>query len=149
MFRQVEITPPWIPPTEEMNPSANRAVSIAESEAIRLKHDYIGAEHLLLGILSLDEGIACSSLKSQGMTPDKLRTDAKYQTGSGRKTPRFTPTMMKIIPMGIAKAKSSGQDLATPENLFEAIIEEGQNIAILILDSMKVDTGAVQKKIRK
>ena len=149
MYKPFVISPPWIPPAESMNANANRAISFAETEAVRFKHDYIGAEHLLLGILTLDEGVASSSLKAQGMTSDKLLTDAKFQPGSGRKAPRFTPTMIKIITMGIASAKSAGEDLATPENLLSAILEEGQNIAIVIMEKMKIDTGAVQKKMRK
>lgn len=149
MFRPIEATPPWIPPTECLTPSAQQALSIAESESLRLKQDYIGAEHLLLGIVSLDEGNACASLKAQGMTLEKLLADAQYHHGAGRKPPRFTPTMMKIIPLSIEKAKALGEELASPERLLDAIIDEGQNIAIVILNNLKIDTAALQRKMKK
>lgn len=148
MFKPIESTPPWIPPLESLTASARQALSIAESESIRLKQDYIGAEHLLLGIASLEEGAACASLKSQGMTLEKLLADPQYSPGPGRKTPRFTPTMMKIVPMSVEKAKELGEELASPERLLEAIIDEGQNIALVILKNLKIDPRAVQRKIK-
>jgi len=154
MFKTFEPPPPWIPPAEDMTASANRALELAESEAKRFKHGYIGAEHLLLAIVALAEGVASSSLKAQGMTLEKLKKDVNYQVGTGgsvtaRKPLAFSPTMKKIIAMGIGKARSLGHELAGPEHLLEAIIEEDQNIALTILRSMKVDPGKVQKEMLK
>jgi len=154
MFKTIEITPPWIPPAENMTESANRALALAEGEAKRFKHGYIGAEHLLLGIVSLADGIACSSLKAQGLTLEKLKKDVNYQSGTGgsvsaRNPLTFTPTMKKIIALGIGNAQSSRHELAGPEDLLGAIIEEGQNIAISILSTMKIDQGKLQRELRK
>ena len=76
---------------DNFTPRAKQVLVIARNEAQRLNHDYVGTEHLLLGLIGLGEGVAVEVLRSMGLNMDKLRLEVEKSSGSGGGFPRSVP----------------------------------------------------------
>ncbi len=147
--------------SEDMNswlknftPRAKHVLVLAQKEAERFNHDYVGTEHLLLGIISLGEGVAVSALKSMGLNLDNLRLEVERQSGIGGQTklegpPPFTPRLKKIVIMAANEAKSMNYNYIGTEHLLLALLREGESVAAVILRNMKVDVERVMKEVLK
>ena len=135
-------------------PRAKHVLVLAQKEAERFNHDYVGTEHLLLGIIALGEGVAVSVLKSMGLNLDNLRIEVEKQSGTGGQTklegpPPFTPRLKKILIQAAYEAKSMNYSFIGTEHLLLALLREGESVAAQILRNMKVDADRVRKEIIK
>lgn len=142
------------PTLKNFTPRAKNVLVLAQKEAERFNHDYVGTEHLLLGIIALGEGVAVSVLKSMGLNLDKLRIEVEKQSGVGGQTKvqgtvPFTPRLKKVIILAAKEAKSMNYNFIGTEHLLLALLREGESVAALILKNMKIDVEQVRKEVIK
>ncbi len=127
---------------------------LAQKEAMRFNHDYVGTEHLLLGLLSLGQGVAVSVLKSMGVNLENLRLEVEKQVGTGGTTklegaPPYTPRLKKALALAAQEAKSMNYNYIGTEHLLLGIIKEGESVAARVLKNLKVDIEKVKKEVLK
>ncbi len=134
--------------TERANAALNNAMASAEN----LGHAYVGSEHLLLGLLSVD-GVASSVLTSKGVTENKVEDILKMSVGVGTPTSLtpadFTPRSKHIVEYAAAIASSSGQSLVGTEHILLAIVKENEGLAVGIMAEIGVTTSEIAAEISK
>lgn len=139
---------------KKFTPRAKHTFVLAEKEAERFNHDYIGTEHLLLGLLGLNEGIAVTVLQTLNLDLNTLRLEVEKMCGVGGQTIQkgkrpFTPRLKKIITLANAEAKKMNYNFVGTEHLLLALLREGASAAAKILFNMKVDIEKVRQQIVK
>ncbi len=137
-----------------LTPRARQALLLAQKEAARFNHDYVGPEHLLLGILRLGQGVAVSVLQSMGLNLDFLRIEIEKNSGSGPSTKMqgdlpFTESLKKILILSAKEAKSLNYNFIGTEHLLLGILREQENLAARIMKNMKLDPEKVRKEVIK
>lgn len=148
-----------MPDSEDINswirnftPRARHALVLAKQEAERFNHDYIGTEHLLLGILALGEGIAVSALKATGINLDSLRLEVERISGIGGETKLegeqpVTARLKKVLYLAMQEAQSMNYNYVGTEHLLLAILREGGSAAAKALRNKKADLGRLRNEI--
>jgi ATP-dependent Clp protease ATP-binding subunit ClpC len=133
---------------ERFTERARHAVVLAQDEARALKHNYIGTEHLLLGLLREHGGLAACALDSLGIRPDDVRAEVVQLIGEGDEAPTdeipFTPRAKKVFELGLREARSLGDDCIGTEHVLLGVARESEGVAARIL----LDLGADPEKIR-
>jgi ATP-dependent Clp protease ATP-binding subunit ClpC len=137
---------------DNFTPRAKQVLVIARNEAKRLNHDYVGSEHLLLGLIGLGEGVAVEVLRSIGLNLDKLRLEVEKSSGSGGGTflegeLPFSPRLKKLMVLSAKEAKSMNFNFIGTEHLLLAILREGDSVAARILKNLKVDIEKIRQEI--
>ena len=135
-----------------LTPRARQALDLARKEAERFNHDYVGTEHLLLGIIALGEGVAVEALKALGISLETLRLEVEKAVGSGGPTktkgdPILTPRLKKVIIFAATEARSMNYNFIGTEHLLLAILREGSSVAARILANLKVDPDKLRREI--
>ncbi len=134
--------------TEKANMALNEAMTSAEN----LGHAYVGSEHLLMGLLSVD-GVASSVLSSKGITKEKVEDILRMSVGLGTPTDLtpadFTPRSKHIVEYAVALASSSGQALVGTEHILLAIIRESEGLAVSIISEMGVSVNEISSEISR
>lgn len=127
-------------------------ISLSREEALRLGHDYIGAEHLLLGILREGEGVAISLLKKLGVSIDELKSSIEDATKGtamsnvkNRATIPFTRQSEKVLKVTYLEAKAFKSELIGTEHLLLSILRDADNIATQVLDKFEVNYDTVKE----
>jgi ATP-dependent Clp protease ATP-binding subunit ClpC len=136
---------------ERFTERARQVVVLAQDEARRLRHDYIGTEHLLLGLLREEEGIAARVLESLGLTVDAVRAQVArivapgepVQTGGMHQIP-FTPRAKKVLDLSLREAIALGHSYIGTEHVLLGLLHEGDGVATRIL----IDAGAGPDRVR-
>jgi Clp amino terminal domain, pathogenicity island component len=122
---------------------ARRAVVLGQEEARTLRHDHIGTEHLLLGLLAEGEGIAAQALQHAGITLDAVRAEIKDVVGCAEEMPRghipFTPRAKKVLELGLREALHLGHNFLGTEHILLGIIREGAGVAAQALVKLGAD----------
>lgn len=121
---------------------AQKALILARKEMRLLKHPYVGSEHLLLAILSMDDLELTKHLNRVGLTYDKFRNELLNVVGMGKDTNDwflYTPLLKRVIESAILDSKENGDTEVSIMQLFLALLEEGEGIAIRLLLGMNVD----------
>lgn len=122
--------------TEKANAVLNRAIE----KACELGHEYVGSEHMLLGILEIGNSVAAEALRRLGITPEKLETMVKEKIGVGsptKVTPAdFTPRSKRILQIAAAQAAQLGHGFVGTEHLLLAILEEGEGYGVRFLAAL-------------
>jgi ATP-dependent Clp protease ATP-binding subunit ClpA len=133
---------------DKFNESAKRALSLAQDEALRMQHNYIGTEHLLLGLLREEEGIAAKVLQGLGVETSKVRQAVEFIIGRGDKIVMseigLTPRSKKVIELGIDEARRLGHHYIGTEHLLLGLAREGEGIAVGVLQSLGVSPDNVR-----
>lgn len=140
---------PWL---KNFTPRAKHVLALAQKESERLNHDYVGTEHLLLGLISLGEGVAVSVLRAMGLDLNTLRFEVERQFGTGGQTKQdgpapLTSRLKNIIMMSANEAKSMNYNYIGTEHLLLALLREGKSAAAQILRSLKVDVERVREEV--
>ena len=135
-----------------LTPRARQVFDLARKEADRFNHDYLGTEHLLLGILALGEGVAVEALKSLGIRLDALRLEVEKTVGAGGPTKTegplpLTPRLKKIIVLAATEARSMNYNFIGTEHLLLALLREGGSAAARVLANLKVDPEKLRRQI--
>ncbi|MFH1278368.1 MAG: ATP-dependent Clp protease ATP-binding subunit [Candidatus Eisenbacteria bacterium] len=127
-----------------------KVMYLAREEAGRLQHDYIGTEHLLLGIVREGEGIAATVLNNLGLDLDQIRQAVENMvSGSGGTLTigeiPFTPRAKRVLELAVEEARLLGHNYVGTEHLLLGLIREGEGVAARVL----IDLGADKKKVRE
>jgi len=131
---------------------ARKVILLAKEEAKRFNHDYIGTEHILLGLLKEGEGVAATLLKKVGLSLDKLRIEIEKLVKAGPSTMvsgdiPFTPKAKKVIELAMEEARTMGHNYIGTEHLLLGLVREGEGIASRVLAEMNLDLAKVRKAI--
>jgi ATP-dependent Clp protease ATP-binding subunit ClpC len=131
-----------------------KVIQLAREEAMRFNHDYIGTEHLLLGLVKEGEGIASAALANLGVDIKTLRLEVEKLVEQGPSTVSvgeipFNPQAKKVLELSVEEARKFGHNYIGTEHLLLGLIKEGEGIAAHVLDNMKVDVEKVQREIVK
>lgn len=131
---------------------ARRVILLAKEEAKRFNHDYIGTEHLLLGLIREGEGVAAAVLMSLGLDPAKIRMEVEklVQPGSSSSVSGdipFTPKAKKAIELSMEEARQLGHNYIGTEHLLLGLIKEGEGVASEVLLNLGLDAGKVRDEV--
>jgi hypothetical protein len=135
---------------ERFTDRARRAVVLAQEEARRLQHNYIGTEHILLGLVHDGEGIAARSLGSFGITLETARGEIEKIVGRGQEASAahipFTPRSKKVLELALREALQLGNNYIGTEHILLGLIRESQGLAAQALVQLGLDLGAVRQR---
>src|SRR5437667_190480 len=139
-------------PFDRFNDRAKRGLALAQDEAIRFNHNYIGTEHLLLGLVREGEGVAARVLDSLGVELSKVRTAVEFIIGRGDSTTSpseitLSPRTKKVIELAIDEARKLGHSHVGTEHLLLGLVREGEGIASGVLESLGVSLEKVRHQV--
>ena len=139
---------------DNLTPRAKNVLILARKEAHRLNHDYVGTEHLLLGIIAMGEGVAVEVLKSFKLNLEQLRLEVEKSTTSSGDTQvegdiPFTPRLKKLLLLSAKEAKSMNYNFIGSEHFLLGILREGGSVAARILKNLKIDIEEVRSRVLK
>jgi prophage maintenance system killer protein len=130
---------------------ARRAVHLAQEEARLLRHNYVGTEHLLLGLLYEGEGIAAQALGSLGISLEAVRSQVEEIIGRGPTTPTghipFTPRAKKVLELSLREALQLGHNYIGTEHLLLGLLREGEGVAAQVLASFHADHARLREQV--
>ncbi|CAK7005103.1 ATP-dependent Clp protease ATP-binding subunit [Tissierella carlieri] len=121
---------------------AQKAILLSQEEAKNLKHNYVGTEHLLLGLIAEGEGVAAKALSQSGVTLDEARAEVISAIGEGQYGADilgFTPRTKRIFELGFIEARNLGHNYVGTEHLLLGLLAEGEGVAIVVLKKLGVD----------
>jgi excisionase family DNA binding protein len=127
---------------------ARHVLALAQEEALRLRHSYIGTEHLLLGLVREHEGVAGKVLANLGVELDRVRSGVEFIIGRGDRQVSgevgLTPRAKKVIQLAVDEARQLGHNYIGTEHLLLGLIREGQGIAAGVLESLNLNLQEVR-----
>jgi len=129
---------------------ARQVLVLAHQESHLLGHNFIGTEHLLLGLLREGEGVAAKSLESLGISLDAVRTKVEETVGAAGRaigSPPFTPRAMKVLELSRREARQLGHQYIGTEHLLLGLVCEGEGVAAQVLMSLGGDLGRVRERV--
>ena len=136
---------------EKFTDKARRVVVLAQEEAKLLNHNYIGTEHILLGLIHEGEGVAAKSLESLGINLDAVRDQVQEIIGQGQQAPSghipFTPRAKKVLELSLREALQLGHSYIGTEHLLLGLIREGEGVAAQVLTRLGADTNRVRQQV--
>ena len=136
---------------ERFTEPARAVVVLAQDEARALNHNYIGTEHLLLGLFREEEGIAASALRSLGVGLEEARGQVVRIVGFGDQAVvgniPFTPRAKKVLELGLKESRALGKDYIGTEHLLLGLATESEGIATQILRSRGIDTDKIRQAV--
>jgi ATP-dependent Clp protease ATP-binding subunit ClpC len=136
---------------ERFTDRARRVVVLAQDEARRLNHDYIGTEHILLGLVQEGEGVAAQALESLGIGLDAVRHQVEEVVGRGKEPPGghipFTPRAKKVLELSLREALQLGHDYIGTEHILLGLIREGEGVAAQVLANLGADLNLVRQQV--
>jgi ATP-dependent Clp protease ATP-binding subunit ClpC len=136
---------------ERFTERARQVVVLAQEEARALKHNYIGTEHLLLGLLREEEGIAARVLESLEVTVEEVRAQVANIVGEGDEVPGaqipFTPRAKNVLELALREALSLGHNHVGTEHVLLGLVREGEGVAARILLDLGVTAEAVRDAV--
>jgi ATP-dependent Clp protease ATP-binding subunit ClpC len=136
---------------ERFTDRARRVVVLAQEESRLLGHNYIGTEHLLLGLLAERRGVAARALESLDITLDAAREQVREIIGPGQQEPRghipFTPRAKKILELSLREALKLGSQVISTEHLLLGLVDEGAGVGAQILERLGAPAPAVREAV--
>jgi len=131
---------------------ARKVILLAKEEAKRFNHDYIGTEHILLGLVREGEGVAAAVLASFALTPDKIRIEVEKLVQPGPTTVisgdlPFTPKAKKVMELATEEARSLGHNYIGTEHLLLGLIREGEGVASQVLMNLGLELERVREEV--
>jgi ATP-dependent Clp protease ATP-binding subunit ClpC len=138
---------------ERFTERARQVVVLAQEEARSLKHNYIGTEHLLLGLLREEEGVAARVLESLDVSVEEVRAAVVRIVGSGEESPQgqipFTPRAKKVLELALREALSLGHNYIGTEHILLGLIREDEGVAARILLDLDADPDKIRNEIMR
>ncbi len=129
---------------------ARRVLALAQEEAIRLNHNYIGTEHLLLGLVKEENGVAVKVLRELGVEPGEIIRAVERTVGRGERRPFGKPTLAprtkRVIELAVDEARLMGHHYIGTEHLLLGLVREGEGIAVSILRSLGISLERVRSQ---
>jgi ATP-dependent Clp protease ATP-binding subunit ClpC len=138
---------------ERFTDRARRVVVLAQEEARMLNHNYIGTEHILLGLIHEGEGVAAKALESLGISLDAVRQQVEEIIGQGQQAPSghipFTPRAKKVLELSLREALQLGHNYIGTEHILLGLIHEGEGVAAKALESLGISLDAVRQQVEE
>src|SRR5512135_3706091 len=136
---------------ERFSDRARRVVVLAQEEARMLNHNYIGTEHILLGLIHEGEGVAAKALESLGISLDAVREQVQEIIGQGQQAPSghipFTPRAKKVLELSLREALQLGHNYIGTEHILLGLIREGEGVAAQVLVKLGADLNRVRQQV--
>jgi ATP-dependent Clp protease ATP-binding subunit ClpC len=136
---------------ERFTDRARRVVVLAQEEARMLNHNYIGTEHILLGLIHEGEGVAAKSLESLGVSLESVRSQVEEIIGQGQQAPSghipFTPRAKKVLELSLREALQLGHNYIGTEHILLGLIREGEGVAAQVLVKLGADLNRVRQQV--
>ncbi|MFY9214031.1 MAG: ATP-dependent Clp protease ATP-binding subunit [Tissierellaceae bacterium] len=129
---------------------AQKAILLAQEEAKKLRHNYVGTEHLLLGLIAENTGVGALSLKEFGVTLEKVREEVEKAIGKGEHESDivgFTPRTKRIFELSLLQARNLGHNYVGTEHILLGLLSEGEGVAVLILQNLGVDIQKLANRV--
>ena len=135
-------------------PRAQQVLALARKEADRFNHNYVGTEHLLLGLIKLGQGVAVNVLQKMGLDLETVRMEVEKQVGSGPETKLvgnspYTPRVKKVLALAGKEAKALNHSYVGTEHILLGLLKEGEGVAARVLRSLEVDIERTKTEIQK
>jgi ATP-dependent Clp protease ATP-binding subunit ClpC len=137
---------------DKFTEQARKALSLAQEEAHRFRHNYIGTEHLLLGLVREDDGVAAKVLQKLGVELQTVRNAVEFIIGRGDRIVLeigLTPRAKKVIELAIDEARRMNHHYIGTEHLLLGLIREGEGVAAGVLESLGLKLEQVRKETLK
>jgi ATP-dependent Clp protease ATP-binding subunit ClpC len=136
---------------ERFTDRARRVVVLAQEEARMLNHNYIGTEHILLGLIHEGEGVAAKALESLGISLEAVREQVQEIIGQGQQAPSghipFTPRAKKVLELSLREALQLGHNYIGTEHILLGLIREGEGVAAQVLIKLGADLNRVRQQV--
>jgi ATP-dependent Clp protease ATP-binding subunit ClpC len=136
---------------ERFTDKARRVVVLAQEEARMLDHNYIGTEHLLLGLIPEGEGVAAQALTTMGIGLDAVREQVEQIIGRGKGRPAghipFTPRAKKVLELALREALQLGHNYIGTEHILLGLLREGEGVAAQVLQKLGADLNRARQVV--
>ena len=136
---------------ERFTDRARRVVVLAQEEARMLNHNYIGTEHILLGLVREGEGVAAKALEAMDISLNGVREQVQEIIGEGSHAPSghipFTPRAKKVLELSLREALQLGHNYIGTEHILLGLIREGEGVAAQVLGKLGADLGGVRQQV--
>lgn len=129
---------------------AQKVLALSQEEAVRLGHNNIGTEHILLGLVSEGDGIAAKALQAIGLGADKIREEVESLIGKGNQvsqTIHYTPRAKKVIELSMDEARKLGHSYVGTEHILLGLIREGEGVAARVLNNLGVSLNKARQQV--
>lgn len=129
---------------------AQKVLALAQEEALRLGHNNIGTEHILLGLVREGEGIAAKALQALGLGSDKIQKEVESLIGRGQEmsqTIHYTPRAKKVIELSMDEARKLGHSYVGTEHILLGLIREGEGVAARVLNNLGVSLNKARQQV--
>ncbi|MFJ7748087.1 ATP-dependent protease ATP-binding subunit ClpC [Peribacillus sp. NPDC097295] len=129
---------------------AQKVLALAQEEAIRLGHNNIGTEHILLGLVREGDGIAAKALFALGLGPEKIQKEVENLIGRGQDTAQtihYTPRAKKVIELSMDEARKLGHSYVGTEHVLLGLIREGEGVAARVLNNLGVSLNKARQQV--
>jgi len=133
-------------------PRAQQVLALARKEADRFHHNYVGTEHILLGLIKLGQGVAVSVLQKMGLDLETVRNAVEKQVGTGQETKTqgsipYTPRVKKVLALAGKEAKTLNHSYVGTEHILLGLLREGEGVAARVLKSLDIDIERTRNEI--
>ena len=136
---------------ERFTDRARRVVVLAQEEARMLGHNYVGTEHILLGLIHEGEGVAARALESLGISLDTVRQQVEEIIGPGEQAPSghlpLTPRAKKVLELSLRESEQLGSDYIGTEHILLGLLREGHGVAAQVLVKLGADLNRVRQQV--
>ena len=136
---------------ERFTDRARRSLFLSQEEARRLNHNYVGTEHLLLGLVSEGQGVAAKALESLGISLEMVRAQVEDIIGKGQQAPTghisFNPRAKKVLELSLREATQLDHNYIGTEHLLLGLIREGEGVAAQVLVKLAADLSRVRQQV--
>ena len=135
-------------------PRAQQVLALARKEADRFNHNYVGTEHLLLGLIKLGQGVAVNVLTKLGLDLETVRLQVEQQVGSGPETKMagnipYTPRVKKVLALASKEAKALNHSYVGTEHILLGLLREGEGVAAQVLRNLEINLDRARNEILK
>ncbi|MFT4901127.1 MAG: ATP-dependent Clp protease ATP-binding subunit ClpC [Lentimonas sp.] len=139
-------------PMNNFTPRAQQVLALARKEADRFHHNYVGTEHLLLGLINLGQGVAVNVLQKMGLDLQTVRSAVEKQVGTGPESKPsgsipYTPRVKKVLALAGKEAKALNHSYVGTEHILLGLLREGEGVAARVLKSLDVDIERCRNEI--
>ena len=141
-----------LPPLEDFNANARQTLDLAREEAPRFHHDFIGTEHVLLGLLKSENGVASNVLRRFGVEREAVRMEIEKIVGVGpvhkaSAAISYTPRARKALLLAVCEAKAMNHAEVGPGHIFLGLLKEGGGVAALVLRNLGIEIKRTREEI--
>src|SRR5271156_5436556 len=135
-------------------PRAQQVLALARKEAERFNHNYVGTEHLLLGLIKLGQGVAVNVLRKMGLDLERVRMEVEKHVGPPPETKMignipYTPRVKKVLALAGKEAQALHHSYVGTEHILLGLLREGEGVAARVLKSLEVDPARTRNEILK